>query len=426
MTTGELADPLLLTPLTTPPDCVVTVPGSKSQTNRALLAAGLAVGESRLNGVLFADDTEAMIECLAGLGVGLGIDRGLHTVVVGGLGGPPVGPAHLDARLSGTTSRFVLPAVALGHGRFVVDGDLPLRRRPFADLLDGLEALGVQIDALGEPGHLPVAVDAKGMAGGMVELRADASSQFASALLLAGPLMDDGLDMRLSTEPVSRPYLDLTVDVMVEFGADVERDGRRYIVSPGGYRGTSTNIEPDATAASYLFAAAAVTGGRVRIDGLHRASRQGDVAFVDVLEEMGATVHWGSDHIEVTGGPLRGVDVDLRHVSDTAQTLAAVAVFAEGPTTITGIGFIRGKETDRLGAMVAELRRCGVDAVETDDGMTIRPGRGVHGAVVQTYGDHRMAMSFAVLGLRVPGISIADPGCVAKTFPEFFDVWSRL
>lgn len=429
--------PALLSPLTEPVDANPWVPGSKSHTNRALLCAAAAKGTSELSGVLFADDTEAMIDSLQRLGVGIEINQEHRRVTVEGLGGPPSGEAALHAQLSGTTSRFLLPLIAAGSGLFELDGGAPLRARPFADQIDGLQALGAHIASLDVPGHLPVSVRAQGLAGGQVSLRADVSSQFASGLLLSAPLMTQGLHLDLSTEPVSKPYLDLTVEVMRSFGATVSApDDRTYVVAPGRYRACDIVIEPDASAASYFLAAAAITRGRVRIDGLSRQSLQGDVAFADALAAMGADVAWGDDHVEVRGRGLHGIDLDMRHTSDTAQTLACVAAFADSPTRISGIGFIRGKETDRLAAVVAELRRCGVAATEDEDGFTVWPdgapsagevaAGAVHGASIRTYDDHRMAMSFSLLGLRIPGIEILDPGCVAKTFPTFFEEWAGL
>jgi 3-phosphoshikimate 1-carboxyvinyltransferase len=244
---------------------------------------------------------------------------------------------------------------------------------------------------------------------------------------MAGPMMRQGLRLELTTDLVSRPYLDLTIAVMHAFGASVQRDGERtYVCRPGRYTGRQYSIEPDASAASYFFAAAAICGGTVRVPGLGRNTVQGDLRFVDVLEQMGATVDVQADYTEVTSsGRLHGVDVDMSDMSDTAQTLAAVAVFASGPTRVRGIGFIRRKETDRIGAVVRELNRCGIRAIEEADGFVVHPGL-PQPTLVETYDDHRMAMSFALLGLRVPGIEIADPGCVAKTFPGYWEALARL
>ncbi len=300
-----------------------------------------------------------------------------------------------------------------------------------AALFDALEALGAGIEPLGEPGHLPVRITGspRDVLGGSVEVTGNVSSQFLSALLLSGPCFDDGLTVGVTTDLVSVPYVQLTLDVMAAFGATVDHDDgwRTITVSPGGYRAVERfDIEPDASAASYWAAAAVIAGGSVRIDGLGRSSRQGDVAFIDVLASMGAEVTWSDHDVVVRGaGTLRGVTVDMADISDTAQTLAAVAVFAEGPTTVTGIGFIRGKETDRIAAVVSELRRLGIDASEDPDGFTVRPGP-VRPADVHTYDDHRMAMSFALVGMRAPGVRILDPGCVAKTYPRFWDDLARV
>lgn len=418
-------------PLEAPPDATVRPPGSKSITNRALVCAALAGGRSVLRGVLLADDTAAMVSCLSELGVGIQVapagPNGPEVHVTGVGGRPPAQGAVLDARLSGTTSRFIAPVAALGHGTVVLDGSAPLRARPMGDLLDALEELGAEVEPLGEPGHLPVRITSRGLTGGPVSVAGDVSSQFLSGLLLAGPCMAEGLHVTVTTDLVSRPYLELTIRVMEAFGAAVRADDdRRISVAPTGYRGTELQVEPDASAASYFFAAAALCGGRVRVDGLGADSRQGDVAFVEVLERMGAEVRRGRDWTEVRGtGRLDGVTADFADISDTAQTLAAVAPFASSPTTVTGIGFIRGKETDRIGAVVTELVRLGIDATEDPDGFTIRPGTPRPG-MVHTYHDHRMAMSFALIGLRSPGIRIADPGCVAKTYPGFWDDLEQL
>jgi 3-phosphoshikimate 1-carboxyvinyltransferase len=341
--------------------------------------------------------------------------------VVGCSGRPPAELAVVDARLSGTTARFLLPVAALGPGTTRVDGSLGLRARPMGDVVDALRALGGQADEIGAPGRLPVEVHDGPLAGGAVTVPGDTSSQFLSGLLLAGPGMRTGLTVRVTTELVSRPYVDLTVAVMAAFGVEVGRPAAdTWVVEPALYRGAEHRIEPDASAASYAFAAAAIAGGRVTVEGLGTGSLQGDLGFVDLLERMGAHVEREAGRTTVIGtGTLRGIDGDLSQLSDVAQTLAVVAAFAEGPTRVTGIGFIREKETDRVGNVVTELRRAGVDAVEEPDGYRIQPGR-LRPATIETYGDHRMAMAFALLGLRVDGIRILDPACVAKTFPGYW------
>jgi 3-phosphoshikimate 1-carboxyvinyltransferase len=429
LTPEELPDPLPIRPFDGPVDATVRPPGSKSLTNRALLAAALAPGRSRLEGVLLADDTEAMLECITRLGADVTVDRAAAVVEVVGTGGRLAdGPVELHAALSGTTSRFVAAALALGAGPFRLDGGPSLRARPMGPVLEAVAQLGATVAYEGEPGHLPVTVQggAVGVGPGaehhVVRLGGEVSSQFTSGLLLAGACLPGGLRVELTSDPVSRPYLDMTVAVMERFGAHVRTEGPlAYEVAPGGYQPTDYRIEPDASAASYLFAVAAVCGGRVRVEGLGTTSLQGDVHFVDLLERMGCTVRRTTDAIEVVGGPLHGIEADFEPISDTAQTIAAVAPFAEGPTRITGIGFIRAKETDRIAHPVAELRRAGIDAVEEHDGFVVNPGP-VRAATIQTYDDHRMAMSFALLGLRAEGIAIADPACVAKTFPDYFGV----
>ena len=421
----RLPDPYPIEPLTEPPDATVVLPGSKSITNRALVVAAMAEGDTVLEGVLFADDTEAMMQGLRSLGISVVADEATATVTVEGCGGELPGlEAHVDARQSGTTGRFLTPMAALGAAPVVVDGDPQLRDRPMADQITALREMGVRVDELGEPGRLPQRVTGPLQAAG-IALAADVSSQFLSGLLLAGAVR--GMDARLTTSAVSRPYLDMTAEVMRSFGADVsDDDGTAWTVG-GGYTSPGRYvIEPDASAASYFLAAAAITGGHVRIEGLGSSSMQGDVGFADVLARMGARVDVGSDHIDVWGAPLHGVEIDLRHISDTAPTLAVVAAFAEGPTTITDIGFVKGKESDRIGAPVRELSRCGVDAEEIDGGMVIRPVGPPGPATFDTYDDHRMAMAFALFGLVVPGVAVRDPGCVAKTFPGYFAALEQL
>ncbi|WP_198950812.1 3-phosphoshikimate 1-carboxyvinyltransferase [Kineosporia sp. A_224] len=408
-------------PLTNAPDVTVRVPGSKSITNRALLCAALAPGRSTLRRALLADDTRAMLDAVRAFGAEVTVEAdgsgpSSATITVTGADLARTDAVEVFARQSGTTSRLVLPAAALRTGTTLVDGTEQLRARPFGPQLAALRQLGAAVEELGRPGSLPVRVVAPAR-GGRADVSGDVSSQFLSGLLLAGPLMPDGLHLTLTTELVSQPYLDITRNVMAAFGVVV--DG--LAVAPGAYRPADLTVEPDASSASYFFGAAAATGGRVTVEGLGRGSAQGDLGFVDLLERMGATVERGTDRTTVTGpAQLRGIDADLRHVSDTAQTLAAVAVGADGPTRVRGIGFVRGKETDRIRAVVTELRRAGIDAVEHDDGFTVVPGV-PRPTVFHTYEDHRMAMSLALLGLRHPGVALADPGCVVKTYPCFFD-----
>ena len=420
----------LVEPLSSPPDVTLSVPGSKSHTNRALICAALADGRSVLGGVLFADDTHAMLDSLTRLGISVEVDPSAASATIdGGLAPGPTAaeaPLLVDVRKSGTTSRFLLPVLAATPGRFVLDGHEQLRARPFGPQLDALRDLGAEVTGEG----LPLAITGRRLDGGTISVASSVSSQYLSGLLLAAPLFGGRTTIVVTGELVSRPYVALTISAMSAFGvavATIEEEGeQRYVIESGPYKPVSLDLEPDASAASYFFAAAAITGGRVRVDGLGTNTVQGDLGFVDVLEQMGATVRRGPDWTEVEGtGTLRGIAVDMADISDTAQTLAVVAAFADGPTEIRGIGFIRFKETDRIGAVVTELSKRGLQVTETDDGMVINPGVPTPG-VVETYEDHRMAMSFALLGLVHPGIEIDNPGCVDKTFPTFFEALDQL
>ena len=419
----------LLTPFVSPARGVADVPGSKSLTNRALICASLANGTSVIENFLMADDTGAMIAALQNLGVSVIAHKNGRSLQVGGLSGPPdVSNVSINARLSGTTSRFIIPAVAVGRGKFTISGEAPLMRRPFHDQIVALRSLGANSTELGAADCLPLEVDANGLDGGTIYVNAEKSSQFASGLLMAAPLMKNGLTLHLEGAVVSRPYIDLTLEVMRKFGAEIlnPADGT-YVVSPTGYQPANYQVEPDASAASYMFAAAAITGGKVRVNGLSRSSKQGDIKFVDVLENLGATVNSGDTFLEVAGGSLSGGKFDLNDFSDTAQTLAAVAAFASAPIEIEGIGFIKAKETDRIEAMATELARCGVAVDQSQNGMVINPNQwALRSAQVETYDDHRMAMSMSLLSLRVSGIEIIDPECVDKTFPKFFEVLESL
>ncbi len=431
----HLPDPCSVAPLTAPPDVEVRVPGGRSITNRALVAAALADGTSTLEGAGLSDDSEAMVDCLRALGAGIDVDAEAARITVTGVAGRPRGPAQVFARLSGTTSRFVTPVAALAGEPITVDAAGPMRTRPMAELLTALVDLGVDVVEDGAAGHLPVTVTGP-PTGREVAVPGTTSSQFLSGLLLAGGAATAGLELRRTTDRlVSAPYVDMTRAVMGAFGVEVtERDGALTVASDG-YRATTYRVEPDAASAGYLLAAATMTGGRVRVPDLPSAALQADAALVEVLAAMGATVRRDGSGTEVTGpapGPdgrvrLRGGTFDLTAFSDMAPTVAVLAALAEEAVEVIGVGFIRGKETDRIAAPVAELQRCGVFAEEADDGFVVRPGgAGPHGATIDTYDDHRMAMSFALLGLVIPGIEVRDPGCVAKTFPDFFAVLDLL
>jgi len=409
-------------PLRQPPNCTIRVPGSKSITNRALLIAALADGESVLEDALFSDDTHYMAEAWGRLGIGVEADESARRFVVHGCSGViPAAAAELFVGNAGTAMRFLVAALCLGHGQFHIDGTARMRQRPIQDLLDALAPLGAHVRCTAQPACPPVVVDASGLTGGQTRIAAAKSSQFLSALLLVAPYARTAVAVDVVGPLVAAPYIDMTIGVMRAFGVSVQRDDyRRFTLAPQRYRGRRYAVEPDASSAHYFLAAAALTGGRVRVNGLGRASLQGDVHFVDILEQMGATVQRGDDFVEVHGrGALDGIDVDMNLISDTMPTLAALAPFARRPVTIRNVAHVRLQESDRLHAVATELQRLGVRVHERADGLVIEPSS-IRPAVVQTYDDHRIAMSFALIGLRVPGIDIHDPDCVSKTFPDYF------
>ena len=388
----------------------------------------MADGASALTGALDSEDTQVMVQALRQLGIAVEHNPAARTMrVVGCAGRPPAAKAELFVANSGTTIRFLTALVALGHGEFRLDGTARMRQRPIADLLEALRGLGVEVRSEHDNGCPPVLVAARGLPGGVAEVAGNISSQFLSGLLLAASGATTPLDLRVRGELVSKPYVTMTLAVMNAFGVEVqtERLARFVVPTDRPYRARRYAIEPDASAASYFFAAAAATHGCVSVEGLSRDSLQGDVAFCECLAQMGCQVEYGPDSITVRGRRLHGIDVDMNAISDTVQTLSAVAVLAEGPTTIRNVGHIRHKETDRLGALVTELRKLGATVEEQPDGLRIVPGP-LRPAEIDTYDDHRMAMSLAIVGLASPGVVIRDPGCTAKTYPEFFEDLARL
>lgn len=424
-----MQDPLPIRPLERPVDAVAVVPGSKSYTNRALLIAAMADGRSTLTGALRSEDTERMVDSLRRLGIPVE-EPEPDTFVVEGRGGRiPAASAELFVGNAGTATRFLTAFLALGHGTYVVDGIERMRQRPIQPLLEALTALGVRAVSLHGTGCPPVRVEADGLAGGEVSMPGNQSSQYFSALLMVGPLTREGLTLHVERELVSKPYIDLTAEVMAAFGATMEHDAEYTLLHVPGrqaYRPRVYHVEPDASNASYFFGAAAVTGGRVRVPGLGPDSKQGDLRLLEALQAMGCSVERGPDYVEVRGPErLHAIQVDANAYSDMAQTLYALAPFAEGVTEVRNVEHSRLQECDRIAASAAELRRLGQEVEEFPDGLRITP-RPVTPAVVQTYNDHRMAMAFALVGLKVPGISIADPGCTAKTFPDYWERMRRL
>ena len=409
-------------PLAQPPDCEVRVPGSKSITNRALLIAALADGESTIAAALFSDDTHYMAQGWRQVGISVTEDAAGERFTVGGCGGVvPAPQADLYVGNAGTAMRFLVAALCVGHGQFRVDGSARMRERPIQDLLDALAQLGAQVRSAAGNGCPPVLIDADGLAGGRARISADKSSQFLSAVLLAAPYARRRVAVEVVGGLVAPPYVDMTVGLMRAFGVAVQHeDHRRFTVDAAVYGARRYHVEPDASSAQYFLAAAALCGGRVRVPGLGSHSLQGDVRFVDLLEQMGATVVRGDDFLEVRGGAqLDGIEADMNAISDTAPTLAALAPFARRPVVIRNIAHVRLQESDRLHAVATELQRLGVRVRELDDGLRIEPST-IRPAVVETYDDHRLAMAFALVGLRAPGVAIRDPQCVRKTFPDFF------
>jgi 3-phosphoshikimate 1-carboxyvinyltransferase len=417
-----MVDSLEIRPVTIPLCGTIRPPGSKSLTNRALIVAALAKGPSLLTGVLDSQDTRVMLDSLRRLGLAVSHDTARDTVSIVGCGGViPASASELWLENSGTSIRFLTALCTLGNGRFQLDGNPRMRERPIGELASALNQLGADVRCELDNACPPIVVTAHGLPGGTARVGGNISSQYLSALLMAAPAANGPVTIEVEGTLVSEPYVDMTLAVMKAFGVSVDspRPGV-YHLSPQHYRGGDYDIEPDASAASYFFAAAAITGGEVTVSGLTRSALQGDVAFVDALAQMGCTVDSGAGEITVRGGKLHGIDIDMNAISDTAQTLSAVAPFATGPTRIRNVAHIRHKETDRIAAVATELRRIGQTVEEHADGLTIHPAP-LCPATIATYDDHRMAMSFALVGLRTPGIRIAHPECTAKTYPRFFE-----
>ena len=407
-----------------PIDASIRPPGSKSHTIRALVVSALADGDSLLRAPLDADDTRAALGALGHFGVDIAAAGDSWRVTgSGGALEAPSGP--VDAGASGLTARSVIALASLIHGTTTVVGRDRLPERPMSGLVDALNALGVQTSSV--DGHLPVTVDGGALPGGLVTVASHQTSQFASALLLVAPLAREEMVVIPQGLEGSRRYLELTISMMEEFGAVVEQVEAGYRVEPGGYRGTDVAIEPDASAAVYPMVAAAITGGRVTIEGLGAESLQPDLAVAGVLEQMGCalTQTGNATTVAATTDGLRPIEIDLSGSPDGSLAVAVAALFADGPSRLRGLGSLRHKESDRLASLAAEITRLGADATVVGDELIIVPGV-LHPARVQTYGDHRVAMSFALVGLCVAGIEIADPEVVAKTWPSFWDMLSGI
>ena len=402
----------------------VEIPGSKSITNRALMVAALAQGNSVLENALFSEDTHWFSTCLQQLEIPVTSEPASARFGVTGLGGEiPAKQADLFVGNAGTAARFITALVSLGQGTYRLDGVPRMRERPMGELLAVLQTAGAELDFEGQPGYMPFTVHSHRFQGEHIRLKANQTSQQVSALLMIAPYARQDTIIEIVDELVSSSYVNITCQVMADFGVQVtQQDATHFHIKAGQpYQPRHYYyVEPDASSASYFFAAAAVTGGRVRVKHLSQQSCQGDAHFVEVLAAMGCQVTATDSYIEVTGPEqLQGVDVDMNNMSDLVQTLAAIAPFASSPVVIRNVEHIRWKETERIKAVVTELQRLGVMVEEFADGLKIYPGP-LKPAAIETYDDHRMAMAFAVTGLKTPGVIIKQPDCTRKTFPDFF------
>ncbi|MBV1790569.1 3-phosphoshikimate 1-carboxyvinyltransferase [Marinobacterium sp. D7] len=422
-------DTLTLSPLTHASG-EVQLPGSKSLSNRILLLAALAEGETTVTNLLDSDDVRHMLNALTLLGVRYELAEDRRSCKVQGVAGPfKADKAELFLGNAGTAMRPLTAALCLGQGEFTLTGEPRMYERPIRDLVDALRPLGADIEYLGDEGFPPLRINARGLNGGEVSIKGNISSQFLTALLMAAPLAGQDLTIVVDGELVSKPYIDITLHSMKLFGVEVVNDNyQRFIIKAGQtYRSPGeVMVEGDASSASYFLAAAAIAGGTVRVYGIGSDSVQGDKAFAEVLGKMGARVSYGPTWVEVTKGKLNGVDLDLNAIPDAAMTIATTALFANGPTAIRNVYNWRVKETDRLAAMATELRKVGAEVVEGEDFIEITPPAEIRSAAIDTYDDHRMAMCFSLAAFGNAPITINDPGCTRKTFPEYFELFKQI
>ncbi len=406
----------------------ITVPGSKSITQRAMVAAALAHGKSIVKGPLRSEDTQILRNALESMGITI-TDSDRDMIVTGGCTRLHAPEGEIFMGNNGTGIRFMVAVASLPKGITVLTGTERMAERPIQPMIDALAGWGVEAETVHGTGCPPVRINAKGIRGSETTLKASKSSQFLSAMLLVAPYANDPAAIRLDGPLVSRPYVDITLSVMETFGIHVTEQNNTFFIPKGSYKPMEYDVEGDASSASYFWAAAAITGGSVTVKNIPEHPLQGDAAFADILESMGCTVEKGAQGIRVQGpeaGHLRAIDIDMGKWPDVVPTLAVVASFAKGTTKISNVEHLRIKETDRLRAMATELARIGVDIHEEQDGLVICGGKDYKGADIQTYDDHRIAMCFAVASLKVPGIKVLDPGCVSKSFPDFWQVWDDL
>jgi len=411
-------------------NAIVRMPGSKSITHRALITAALADGNSLLKSFLSCEDTLYTLSALRDMRIPISLEG--DDAFISGMGGRFTGASEKKEIFlgnSGTSYRLLLSIAALAKSEFIFAGSPRMYERPLKDLVSALNGLGACISYLGREGYPPVDIKAAGLKGGRVDISGNISSQYISSLLLAGPYTSEGIEIKIAGSLVSRPYVDLTLDVMRSFGIEVTHEDYQCFVVPSGKRYASRNfrIEGDASSASYFWGAAAVTGGTVITENIHPMTTvQGDIEFLDVLEEMGCSVGRSDDNVIVKGGSLMGVEADMESMPDVVPTLAAIALFAEGKTVIRNVRHLRYKESDRIKDTACELRRIGGRIDELEDGLIIHGGGKLSGADIDPHKDHRLAMSLAVVGLKVPGIRIMDENCVDKSFPSFWEMWNIL
>jgi 3-phosphoshikimate 1-carboxyvinyltransferase len=404
----------------------VTVPGSKSYTHRMLIAAALSDGMCTIHNTLVSEDTRFTMEALQQMGIR--IDFHNDDVCVCGKGGRlGASSAPIDLGNSGTSMRLLSAVAALGTGTYTLTGNARMQKRPIVDLMAALRQIGVKVRSLNDNGCPPVEITGTTIRKHRVDINCQISSQYLSALLLIAPCTHRGLEIRVTGGPVSRPYVDLTIDLMNTFGLRLERDGYRQFNVPGGqiYRAGEYAVEADCSQAAYFWAAAAIGGAGIKVMGVKADSVQGDIHFLDLLGAMGCRVSKSSDGIRVTGGSLSAIEADLADMPDQVPTLAVVAAFAKGTTVIKNVAHLKSKESDRLTATVTELKKMGIEATCTANALSVR-GAKPKGAIIETYNDHRIAMSFAIAGLNVPGVCIRNEGCVEKSFPSFWQVFEEL
>lgn len=407
----------------------VNLPGSKSVSNRALLLAALASGTTEITNLLDSDDTRYMLNALKALGVEYQLAANRTACTVIGKGGPlslanRAESLELFLGNAGTAMRPLCAALCLGEGSYILTGEPRMEERPIGSLVDSLRQAGATVEYLKNENYPPLKISAQGLVGGNVSIDGSISSQFLTALLMAAPLASQDTNISIEGDLVSRPYIEITLNIMAQFGVQVSNDNYQSFAIAGGQQYLSPGrflVEGDASSASYFLAAAAIKGGEVKVTGIGKNSIQGDIHFADVLEKMGAEIVWGDDYICARQGSLKGIDMDMNHIPDAAMTIGTVALFAKGKTAIRNIYNWRVKETDRLFAMATELRKVGAEVIEGEDFIEITPPSSIKHATIDTYSDHRMAMCFSLLALAPASVTISDPGCTAKTFPDYFE-----